>query len=81
MRRLTDYVLAIRATGAPPAPPGLDTVELAWEPGTDGAGDPADAVLDALEDSGLSWADPNLPVTARWVCSARTARHGTVTPS
>ncbi|MFH0242318.1 hypothetical protein ACGRHY_07715 [Streptomyces sp. HK10] len=57
MRRLTDYVFAVRATDAPPAPPGLETVEIAWGPGTDGAEDPAEAVLDALRDSELSWED------------------------
>lgn len=60
---LEDYLLAVRVTGAPPAPPGLETVSLSWRPGTDRRGQPVDAVrdavaaLDAVADSGLTTAD------------------------
>ena len=48
MRELTDYEVAIRALGSPPAPEGVEEVDLiSDEP------DVAAATIDALQVSGL----------------------------
>lgn len=52
MNELTDYSLAIRTTGSPPAPPGIKAVDLVPGPGNVVA-----ATLDALRSSGLAPAD------------------------
>lgn len=52
MRKPTDYVLAVRTAGSPPAPEGVKTVEL-----VPGEGDAVASAVAALENSGLTAAD------------------------
>jgi hypothetical protein len=53
MHQLTDYVLAIRAAGAPPAPEGVKTVDLAPAEGED----MISSTINGLRASGLKAAD------------------------
>jgi hypothetical protein len=52
MNKLTDYVLAIRTAGSPPAPDGAKTVDL-----VPGDGDAISSVIGGLRASGLTPAD------------------------
>ncbi|TDC42487.1 hypothetical protein E1281_36130 [Actinomadura sp. KC345] len=53
MHKLSDYVLAVRTTGSPPAPEGIKTVDLV--PGE--SGDPIADTIAGLRASGLTAAD------------------------
>ncbi|GAA1832506.1 hypothetical protein GCM10009735_80180 [Actinomadura chokoriensis] len=54
MNELTDYVLAIRMPGSPPAPAGIKTADVTPATGTD---DISAAVIGGLRSSGLTSAD------------------------
>lgn len=54
MSELTDYVLAIRMTGSPPAPEGIKVVDVTAGTGT---GDIVAATIESLRSSGLTPAD------------------------
>ncbi|MGI5224382.1 hypothetical protein [Actinoallomurus sp. CA-142502] len=70
MPTLTDYALAIRTEGSPPAPEGVRTVDLVLE-----EGDVISSTVGAMRSSGLTAADFRSPA----IFLAPAGRHGLVT--